>query len=113
MLSNLPQGTVTLLFTNIEGSTKLLQRLGDSYELVLSAHRTLLRANIESWGGREVDNQGDAFFVAFARASDGVSMAIETQKTLAAHPWPDGAQVLLRRLCTPASRKSMLLAMLE
>ena len=95
-MRELPTGTVTLLFTDIEGSTRLLQHLGDRYAQVLMECRQLLRTAFQRWNGYEVDTQGDAFFVAFARASDGVSAAVEMQRTLAAHPWPDGATVQVR-----------------
>jgi len=93
---NLPTGTVTLLFTDIEGSTRLLQRLGDSYAGVLSECRNLLRVTFQEWNGREVDTQGDAFFIAFARATDAVSAAVDVQRALSAHPWPEGAAVRVR-----------------
>ncbi len=64
-MANLPTGTVTLLFTDIEGSTQLLQRLGPRYGDVLAAYRALLRAVFQAHGGHEVDTQGDSFFVAF------------------------------------------------
>ncbi len=95
-MRELPTGTVTLLFTDIEGSTRLLQQLGHRYEEVLSGCRQLLRAAFHRWNGYEVDTQGDAFFVAFARATDAVSAAVEMQRTLAAHPWPYGATVHVR-----------------
>jgi predicted ATPase len=82
----LPTGTVTFLFTDIEGSTRLLRDLGDGYAEVLAEHRRALR---ESWGrhdGVEVDTQGDAFFVAFARASDAVTAAAAAQAVLAGGP---------------------------
>ena len=79
---NLPTGTVTLLFTDIEGSTRLLQRLGDSYAGVLSECRHLLRVTFQEWNGREVDTQGDAFFIAFARATDAVSAAVEVRPSI-------------------------------
>jgi class 3 adenylate cyclase len=66
----LPTGTVTFLFTDIEGSTKLLQELGDGYADVLANHRRLLREVFAAHGGVEVDTQGDAFFVAFAWAAE-------------------------------------------
>ncbi len=75
MQPELPTGTVTFLFTDIEGSTRLLRELGDGYAEVLAEHRRALR---EAWGrheGVEVDTQGDAFFVAFGRASDAVAAA--------------------------------------
>jgi predicted ATPase/serine/threonine protein kinase/DNA-binding CsgD family transcriptional regulator len=93
---NLPSGTVTLLFTDIEGSTHLLQQLGDRYASMLTECRNLLRATIQEWNGHEVDTQGDAFFIAFARATDAVSAAVEVQRALAAHPWPEGVAVRIR-----------------
>ena len=95
-MRELPTGTVTLLFTDIEGSTRLLQQLGDRYAGILTEFRQLLRAAFRRWNGYEVDTQGDAFFVAFARATDAVSAAVEMQRALAAHPWPDGAPVHVR-----------------
>jgi predicted ATPase/class 3 adenylate cyclase len=78
----LPTGTVTFLFTDIEGSTRLLQELGGGYADVLAEHRRLLREAFASHGGVEVDTQGDALFVAFARASDAVSAAAAGQRAL-------------------------------
>ncbi len=85
---DLPTGTVTLLFTDIEGSTRLLQSLGADYAGVLARHRDLLRAVFEKWNGIEVDTQGDSFFVAFPRASDALSAAAEAQRALDRHDWP-------------------------
>jgi class 3 adenylate cyclase len=76
MIDDVPElatGTVTFLFTDIEGSTRLLQELGDGYADALAEHRRLLRAAFGRHGGVEVDTQGDAFFVAFARAADAVA----------------------------------------
>jgi predicted ATPase/class 3 adenylate cyclase len=92
----LPGGTITLLFTDIEGSTRLLQQLGSRYGEILSACRTLLRAAFEQWHGYEVDTQGDAFFVVFAQAADAVSAAVTVQRALATHCWPDGVTVRVR-----------------
>ena len=64
-MSELSVGGVTLLFTDVEGSTRLLQRVGDSYAELLEQHRALLRSAFRRWGGVEVDTEGDAFFVAF------------------------------------------------
>ncbi len=94
--AGLPTGTVTLLFTDIEGSTRLLQRLGDRYGDVLAECRQLMRATFQEWNGHEVDTQGDAFFVAFARATDAVLAAVEMQRALAAHLWPDGVAMRVR-----------------
>jgi class 3 adenylate cyclase/DNA-binding NarL/FixJ family response regulator len=92
----LPSGTVTFLFTDIEGSTRLLKELGDDYGKVLVEHQRILRAAFESAAGREVDTQGDAFFAVFPRAKDAVAAALEGQRALAAHSWPAGAQVRVR-----------------
>jgi predicted ATPase len=82
----LPTGTVTFLFTDIEGSTKLLHQLGDNYADALAEHRLKLRDAFARHGGVEVDTQGDAFFVAFTRASDAVAAAAEGQQTLGEGP---------------------------
>src|SRR2546430_10623512 len=74
-MRELPEGTVTFLFTDIEGSTQLLHQLGDSYTEVLAEHRRVLRHAIAAHGGVEVDTQGDAFFVAFAEAGRAVAAA--------------------------------------
>jgi predicted ATPase/class 3 adenylate cyclase len=85
-VSELPTGTVTLLFTDIEGSTRLLERLASGYEDVLSEHRCLVRQAVVAHSGVEVDTQGDAFLCAFARGSDAVEAAAEAQRLLAATP---------------------------
>jgi class 3 adenylate cyclase len=92
----LPGGTVTFLFTDIEGSTKLLQELGDAYGDVVQDHRRLLREHLSARGGTEVDTQGDAFFYSFPRARDAVAGAVAAQRALAAHEWPEGHQVRVR-----------------
>jgi len=95
-MRELPAGTVTLLFTDIEGSTRLLQQLGERYASVLEACRSLLRAAFLQFRGHEVDTQGDAFFVAFARATDAVAAAVDGQRALSNHAWPDGVTVRVR-----------------
>jgi predicted ATPase len=86
-MRDLPSGTVTFLFTDIEGSTRLLHELGPQrYAEALAEHRRLLRMAFARNGGVEVDTQGDAFFVAFARASDAVGAACEAQEALAGRP---------------------------
>src|SRR5215471_16117420 len=92
----LPTGTVTLLFTDIEGSTRLLQQLGERYASTLETCRSLLRGVFLEFDGHEVDTQGDAFFIAFARASDAVAAAVEAQRALTNHSWPDGVMVRVR-----------------
>jgi predicted ATPase len=85
-MRELPAGTVTLLFTDVEGSTKLLAEHGDAYADLLGEHRRLLREAFSARGGSEVDTQGDAFFYAFARASDAAAAAADGQAALAATP---------------------------
>src|SRR5262245_53119834 len=83
---SLPHGTVTLLFTDIEGSTQLLLQLGDEYPDVLADHRRTLREEFARHGGVEVDTEGDAFFVAFAKASDALAAAAAGRDALANGP---------------------------
>jgi class 3 adenylate cyclase len=85
-MPKLPSGTVTFLFTDIEGSTLLLQELGDGYAEALAEHRRTLRAAFARHGGVEVDTQGDAFFVAFSRATHALAAADEGQRELADGP---------------------------
>src|SRR6266566_9888525 len=95
-MHHLPMGTVTFLFTDIEGSTQLLQRLGERYPSILEECRHLLRLAFQKDGGHEVDTQGDAFFVAFARASEAICAAVEMQRSLASHAWPEDVLVRVR-----------------
>jgi predicted ATPase/class 3 adenylate cyclase len=92
----LPVGVVTLLFSDIEGSTRLLHELGDAYGEVLSDHHRLLRAVWLGHGGVEVGTEGDAFFVAFADPEQAVRAAVAAQRALAAHEWRDGFEVRVR-----------------
>jgi YVTN family beta-propeller protein len=93
----LPSGTVTFLFTDIEGSTRLLKTLGgERYHEVLAEHQRILRASCAEAGGREIDTQGDSFFFAFRKARDAVAAALAAQRALAAFPWPDELQVRVR-----------------
>jgi WD40 repeat protein/class 3 adenylate cyclase len=95
-MRNLPTGTVTFLFTDIEGSTRLLHALGDGYAGVLTDHRRLLRNAFGRHDGVEVDTQGDSFFVAFADARCAVAAAVDAQTALARHAWPRGTEVRVR-----------------
>ena len=95
-MPELPTGTVTFLFTDIEGSTTLLRRLGPAYGDVLAEHQRILREAFAAHGGHEVDTQGDSFFVAFRRAKDAVAAAVDAQRDLAAHEWPEGVELLVR-----------------
>jgi predicted ATPase/class 3 adenylate cyclase len=92
----LPAGTVTFLFTDIEGSTRLLQGLGDGYPAVLSDHRRLLREAFEAENGHEIATEGDSFFVVFASAPQALRAAVFAQRAIAAHPWPGDASVKVR-----------------
>jgi predicted ATPase/class 3 adenylate cyclase len=91
-----PTGALTLLFTDIEGSTKLLQRSGDVYPALLADHRRILRAAFDAHEGYEVDTEGDAFFVVFPSADDAVAAAADAQRTLVAHEWRDGHELRVR-----------------
>lgn len=96
MIPALPSGTVTFLFTDIEGSTQLLQRLRDDYPRVLAEHHRLLRQAIAAHGGLVVDTQGDSFFAAFSRATGAIHAAVDAQRGLAEYPFPQGAKVRVR-----------------
>jgi YVTN family beta-propeller protein len=96
-VDELPVGTVTFLFTDIEGSTQLLKQLGgEVYGQALDDHRRILREAFAEHEGREIDTQGDSFFVAFRRAKDAVSTAIACQQRLAEHAWPAGSELRVR-----------------
>ncbi len=96
-MRSLPTGTVSFLFTDIEGSTELLQRIGDrAYKDILEEHHRLMRGAFEPVGGHEVDTQGDAFFVAFPEASNAVAAAVDAQQAFASYRWPDGVLVRVR-----------------
>jgi class 3 adenylate cyclase len=95
-MSELPGGTVTLLFSDIERSTALLKRLGDGWPGVLERQRTILRAAVEAGGGVVVDCQGDAMFAVFESAAAGVAAAVAAQNSLASEQWPDGTSVRVR-----------------
>jgi class 3 adenylate cyclase len=92
----LPSGTVTFVFTDIEGSTRLLQELGDEYGDVVSAHRRIIRETFGERGGREMDTQGDAFFFSFARARSAVEAAVAAQRALRDEAWPQARDVRVR-----------------
>jgi class 3 adenylate cyclase len=92
----LPTGTVTFLFTDIEGSTRLLQELGDAYPAVRDEHAALLRRAIRDQDGVEVSTEGDSFFAAFASPMAAVAAAVAAQRGLAAHHWPQGLPVRVR-----------------
>jgi DNA-binding NarL/FixJ family response regulator/class 3 adenylate cyclase len=92
----LPSGTVTFLFTDIQGSTELVERLGDAYAGVLEAHRTLLRDAVAEAEGTELDCRGDEFLFVFADAGRAVDTAVKAQNALAAHDWPSEGPIQVR-----------------
>ena len=89
--------TLTFLFSDIEGSTRLLDSLGSAaYTNVLERHAALLRAAFAAHGGREEATEGDSFFVVFDSAVEALMAAVTAQRALAAEPWPDGVEVNVR-----------------
>jgi predicted ATPase/class 3 adenylate cyclase len=92
----LPTGTVTFLFTDIEGSTRLVNELGDRFDAILAAHHELIRASLAREGGIEVSTEGDSFFAAFSNGPAAVAAAVSAQRAVAAYVWPDDAQVHVR-----------------
>ncbi|MBA3333879.1 MAG: hypothetical protein H0U30_07805 [Actinobacteria bacterium] len=95
-MADLPSGAVTFLFTDIEGSTRLVKLLRERYGEVLQEHQRLLREAFVAHRGYEVDTQGDSFFVAFASARDALLAAVEGQLALSSHSWPEGVQIKVR-----------------
>ena len=96
-MPNLPSGTVTFLFSDIEGSTSLLKQLGDdAYAELLRRHREIVRDTFAAHDGQEIDTQGDAFFYSFPRARRAVAAAVEVQRAHAAETWPSGIELRVR-----------------
>jgi len=92
----LPEGTVTFVFTDIEGSTSLLRRLRGRYGEMIGAHGRLIRQALHQHGGWEIDTQGDAFFCVFGRAGSAVAFAASVQNAIADHDWPEDVPVRIR-----------------
>jgi len=96
-MPNLPSGTVTFLFSDIEGSTALLKQLGDEqYAELLRTHRRIVRETFGSYNGQEIDTQGDAFFYSFHRAREAVAAAVAVQRAHAEQTWPEDVSVRMR-----------------
>ncbi len=95
-MADIPTGTVTFLFTDIEGSTRLLNDLGARYADVVDAQQRIVRDACGEHGGTEIDTQGDSFFFAFGRALEAVTAAAKIQRRLVAHDWSEGRNVRLR-----------------
>src|SRR5215207_5813975 len=97
MVVQAPAGTLTFLFSDIEGSTRLLESQGrDAYTKVIERQAAIIRDAIGRHGGREEGSEGDSFFVVFERAIEAVNAAVEAQRALAAEPWPPGVEVQVR-----------------
>jgi DNA-binding NarL/FixJ family response regulator/class 3 adenylate cyclase len=95
-MPQLPTGTVTFLFSDVEGSTELVRRLRGRYAEVLADHERLLRSAFQDAGGHEINTQGDSFFVAFRKPKDAVGAAVDAQRALACHPWPQATEMRVR-----------------
>ena len=95
-MAELPSGTVTFLFSDVEGSTRLVRELGDGWSAVLGDIRRLLRQTSADAGGQEIDVRGDEVFIAFGDAHSAVDAALAGQRALREHAWPDGQQVRVR-----------------
>jgi DNA-binding NarL/FixJ family response regulator/class 3 adenylate cyclase len=95
-MPQLPTGTVTFLFSDVEGSTELVRRLRDRYADVMADHERLLRSAFQDAGGHEINTQGDSFFIAFRKPKDAVGAAVEAQRALASHPWPKETEMRVR-----------------
>ena len=95
-MASLPTGTVTFLFTDIEGSTRLLQELGERYAEALAHHHRLLRAAVQEHAGQIIHTQGDSVFAAFSRARDALAAAVAAQRAIGTHQWPENAAVRVR-----------------
>jgi predicted ATPase/class 3 adenylate cyclase len=95
-MRELPTGTVTFLFTDIEGSTRLLQELGDDYAAVRDEHAAAVRRAVADHGGTEVSTAGDSFFCVFPDAVEAVAASVEVQRTLAVGEWPHDVRVRVR-----------------
>jgi class 3 adenylate cyclase len=95
-MATLPAGTVTFVFSDIEGSTALMKRFGAGYAELIADHRRIVRETFGRHQGIEIDTQGDSFFFAFARARDAVAAAVELQRSHAEYEWPGGETVRVR-----------------
>src|ERR1700747_313040 len=95
-MPELPTGTVTFLFTDIEGSTRLVRDLGDQYASVLKQHQLIIRQAIAAASGGEVRTEGDSFFAVFPTAPAALGAAVAGQRGLAAQAWPAGQSVRVR-----------------
>jgi class 3 adenylate cyclase len=91
-----PTGVITFLFTDIEGSTRLLHALGDGYRTVQDRHGEIIRASVAAEDGYVVRTEGDSFFVTFRNPVQAVRAAVAVQRRLASNAWPTGSEVRIR-----------------
>src|SRR5690349_12287171 len=91
-----PTGTVTFFFSDVEGSTKLVERFGNAWPELLERHRRAMRAAFEAHGGWEHGTEGDSFFTVFTSAAAAVAAAAEAQRALAAVDWPPDGRIRVR-----------------
>src|SRR4051812_44125021 len=94
--SGLPSGTVTLLFSDIEGSTSMLQRLRGAFPGLLADHHRLVDEAVRDAGGQVVSTEGDGVFAVFVRAGDAVRAVVAVQRAIVGHAWPGSERVLVR-----------------
>src|SRR5437867_11338872 len=102
-MPDLPNGTLTLVFTDVEGSTELVRRLGDAYAELLDDHRRLLRDAVAEAGGHVVDHRGDEFFVVFEDARKAAAATLQAQLASAALEWPSGVEARVRMGLQPGA----------
>src|SRR6188508_660032 len=95
-MAELPSGIVTFLFSDIEGSTRLIEAAPDLYPALLDRHRRIVRDALAQFGGHEVNTEGDSFFAVFGKPDSAVLAAVDIQRAMAAEPWPAGNSVRLR-----------------
>ena len=95
-MEGLSASTVTLVFTDIEGSTILLERLGDGYATLIADHHAIVDGAAGRHGGRRIDAAGDGLFYSFTTARGAMTACVEAQRELGAHSWPDDADVRVR-----------------
>src|SRR3954469_9110768 len=91
-----PTGTVTFLFSDIQGSTKLVERFGDAWPDLLERHRVAMRAAFDEHHGFEQGTEGDSFFVVFEPGPEAVAAAVEAQRALARIDWPPDGRIRVR-----------------
>lgn len=96
IVGGLPSGLVTFVFTDVEGSTRLFQRLGDRFIAMLEEHRVVVRAAVAARGGVVLNTEGDGFFIAFGDAAAAVEACLDAQLALSTHPWPEEGELRVR-----------------